>query len=210
MQTAAKQPITEQEYLALERHAEIGSEFLDGEMFAMAGGNRRHSRIRVNLISALNKGLSGRTCHVFHSDMRVKIEATGLYTYPDAHVGCGALSFEDEREDTLLNPRVIVEVLSDSTAAWDHGQKFWHYRHLESLHDYVLVSQETRLVEHYTRQSDETWLLHTLEGAKGTLQLESINCRVPLPELYENTGVALAAKPRKPQPPPPTKGPRKP
>src|SRR5205085_5370725 len=121
METAAQQHLSIPEYLELERNAETKSEFLDGEMFAMAGGTRRHSRIKVKLISALERRLSGGACQVFDSDMRIKIEATGLYTYPDAHVACDKLRFEDEQEDTLLNPRVIMEVLSDSTAAWDRG-----------------------------------------------------------------------------------------
>ena len=209
METAAKQHLTVQEYLDLERKAEVRSEFLDGEMFAMAGGTRRHSRIKVRLIGALERRLSGSPCQVFDSDMRVKIEDTGLYTYPDAHVACGRLRFEDDREETLMNPTVILEVLSDSTAAWDRGKKFWHYRRLESLQEYVLVSQEARLVEHYTRQSDGNWLLEIVEGPERILRLKSIKCSVPLAEIYENTGSPAAAKPRKIQPQTPGKPSRK-
>src|SRR5213594_1853290 len=187
METAAKRGLTPQEYLALERAAEIKSEFVDGEMFAMAGGTRQHSRIKVKLIGALERRLSGSSCQVFDSDMRVKVEATGLYTYPDVHVACENLQFEDEREDTLLNPKIIVEVLSDSTASWDRGKKFWHYRRLESLHEYVLVSQDAPLVEHYTRQPDGNWLLEVLEGAERILQLTSIPCAVPPAEIFEST-----------------------
>src|SRR6266446_5472433 len=148
MEIAAKERLTAEEYLALERTAEFRSEFLDGEMFAMAGGTRRHSRIKVNLIAGLDRRLRSTPCQVFDSDMRIKVEATGLYAYPDAHVACDALRFEDEDEDTLLNPKLMVELLSDSSAAWDRGEKFWHYRRLESLQEYLLVSQETWVIEH--------------------------------------------------------------
>src|SRR4051794_15915459 len=124
MESAAKQRLTAREYLALERKAEFRSEFLDGEIFAMAGGTRRHSRLKFKLSGALDRRFSGSGCQVFDSDMRVKIEETGLFTYPDLAVACGRLRFEDEREDTLLNPKVIVEVLSESSAAWDRGEKF--------------------------------------------------------------------------------------
>jgi Uma2 family endonuclease len=129
---------------------------------------------------------------------------TGLYTYPDVQVGCGPLRFEEEQEDTLLNPKIIVEVLSESTAAWDHGQKFWHYRHLDSLTDYVLVSQDLWQVEHYTRQPGCHWLLETLEGAKATLALRSVKTRVPLAEIYANTGLkagSMAPLPNRPRKP---------
>jgi len=195
METAAKQRLTVQEYLELERKAEVRSEFLDGEMFAMAGGTRRHSRIKVNLISALNRRLAGSTFQVLDSDMRVKIEATGLYTYPDAAVACGHLRFETDLEDTLLNPKIIFEVISDSSAAWDRGGKFRHYRNIPSLVEYVLVSQESPLIEHFTRQPDGTWLLATVEGLKGVLPLKSVKCKVPLAEIYENTGVPPAPRP---------------
>jgi len=205
MQTAAKPRLTAQDYLDLERKAEMRSEFWDGEMFAMAGGTRRHSCIKVNLIRALAQQLRRTTCQVFDSDMRVKIDATELYTYPDALVACGHLRFEDEKEDTLLNPKIIFEVLSDSTTARDRGKKFWHYRRLESLQDYVLVSQEARLFEHFTLQANGTWVLDIVEGPKGVLHLKSIKCKVPLAEVYENTGLPPAPRRRTVQPKPSTK-----
>jgi len=198
METAAKQHLTPRVYLDIERDAEIRSEFLDGEMFAMAGGTRRHSRIKVEVTRALANRLSGGHCQVLDSDMRVKIEATGLYTYPDVSVACGNLRFEDEREDTLLNPKLIVEVLSDSTAAWDRGEKFWHYRQIQSFLEYVLVSQDA-VVEHYSRQSDNTWLMETIEGRNAILRLKSIKCSVPLAEIYEDDSSARTPTRRKPQ-----------
>jgi Uma2 family endonuclease len=195
MPLAPVQHLTAPEYLVLERQARVKSEFLGGEVFAMAGGSRRHSRIAVNLAGALNR-LAGRgPCQVFNSDMRLKIEATGLYTYPDIQVACGKLAFEDEQEDTLLNPKLIVEVLSNSTAAWDRGQKFWHYRHLESLSEYLLVSQDAWLVEHYRRQPNGAWLLETIEGPKGLARLRAFPGQISLDEIYANTGLNAAAKP---------------
>ncbi|MBI2926017.1 MAG: Uma2 family endonuclease [Verrucomicrobia bacterium] len=196
MSVAEKLKITSQEYLAAERQSETKHEFFDGELFARAGGTRRHSLIAVNVASELNQQLAGKPSQVFNSDLRVKIEATGLYTYPDVQVGCGHLRFEEGEEDTLLNPKIIVEVLSDSTAAWDRGGKFWHYRHLDSLTEYVLVSQEAWQVEHYTRQANGQWLFETLEGAKAVLALPSIKARVPLREIYANTGLKPGAPTR--------------
>ena len=129
------------------------------------------------------------------TNIDTQIEATGLYTYPDVQVACGPMRFEGEQEDTLLNPRIIIEVLSDSTAAWDRGKKFWHYRHLDSLTEYVLVSQDVWLVEHYLRQPDAAWRLETIEGAKSALFLKSIKYRVPLAEIYASTRLAAGTKP---------------
>jgi len=194
MATAAKHRLTAQEYRALERKAETRSEFIDGEMFAMAGGTRRHSLIAANLIGELRARLKGKTCQVFTSDMRIKVEATGLYAYPDAQVACGRLRFEDSLEDVLLNPKVIFEVLSPSTATWDRG-KFSHYQQIESLTDYVLVWQDVWLLEHYTRQQDDTWRAEVLTGAKATLSLTSIKVRVPLREIYSNAGLKAGVLP---------------
>jgi Uma2 family endonuclease len=197
MQAAAKHRLTAREYLALERKAETKSEFLHGEVFAMTGGTRRHSLIATNLAGELRTLLKGKPCQVFNRDMRLKIEATGLCTSPDVQVACGKRRFEDAPEDVLLNPRIIFEVLSDSTSAWDRGQKFWHYRHLESLAEYVLVAQDLWLVERYTRQPEGSWVLETVEGAKGVLALKSIRCRVPLKEIYANTRLDPKSMPEK-------------
>jgi Uma2 family endonuclease len=195
MQAAAERRLSPQEYLALERRAETKSEFLDGEIFAMAGGMRRHSLIATNLSGELRTLLKSKPCQVFNSDMRLKIEATGLYTYPDVQVGCGPLHFEDAKEDTLLNPKIVVEVRSDSSASWDRGKKFWHYRHLASMAEYVLVSQDSWLVEHYTRKPDGTWVLETWEDNRAMLSFRSIRCKVPLTEIYANTGLKPASEP---------------
>lgn len=181
--------MTPDEYLAFERAAETKHEYLDGEVFDMSGGSARHSIIAGNLIGEIRAALKGRDCLTFTSDMRLKVQATGLYAYPAAQIACGPLEFEDDREDVILNPVVIIEVLSTSTASWDRGKKFWHYRHLDSLTDYVLVAQDEWLVEHYRRQPNGGWLLETLEQGTGRLRLESVGCEVPLTEVFSGTGL---------------------
>ena len=166
MASAAKKTyITPEEYLARERLAEFKSEYYDGQIYpmnespqGMPGTTRPHNLIAGNLYREISIQFKERPCEAYISDIRVRVEATGLYTYPDVVVVCGEPQFGDDSLDTLLNPNVIVEVLSPSTEAWDRGGKFAHYRRLESMSDYVLVSQDKVLVEHYTRQGDK-WLL---------------------------------------------------
>ena len=135
--------LSERDYLTLERSAEFKSEYFEGEVFAMAGGTRWHSLIGGNLVAELRDRLKGRPCVTYNAELRVKVEATGLQTYPDASVVCGPQRFLDAQEDTLLNPMLVAEVLSDSTEAYDRGRKFAHYRTIESLQEYVLVSRPT-------------------------------------------------------------------
>ncbi|HAV62072.1 MAG TPA: hypothetical protein DCY13_06870 [Verrucomicrobiales bacterium] len=184
MSVAEKRKVTPVDYLAVERKAETKSEYLDGEVFAMAGGTHRHSLIGTNLAGELRSALKVGTCQVQNSDVRVLVRATGLYAYPDISVGCGKLEFEDEHQDTLLNPQLLVEVWSETTAATDRGQKFWHYRELESLRDYVLVSQYATLVEHFARQPDGSWLLRDYDQPGQTLKIDSLGVQVPLTEIY--------------------------
>ena len=158
MSTLPTPRLTPAEYLALERSSEIKGEFFDGEIFAMAGASREHNLVVGNLLRELGNLLRNGPCEVYPSDMRVRCP-NGLGTYPDVSVACDPL-FEDDREDTLVNPVVIIEVLSPSTEAWDRGTKFLSYRGLSSLREYVLVSQDRRLIEHYVRQSGfDQWLL---------------------------------------------------
>ncbi len=184
MTAVPKHKLTAAEYLEIERKAEFKSEFFDGEMFAMSGGTYRHSRLKTKLIAALDRRLAGKRCRPTDSDMRVRVSDTGLYTYPDASVVCGRPVFDDVQTDVLLNPTVIFEVLSESTASYDRGKKFWHYRHIPSLNDYVLVSQDEPVIDHYSRQTGGGWLLQTVEGASGVLKLPSIECELPLVEIY--------------------------
>ena len=175
-------PLTEEDYLALERAASSRSEFLDGEMFAMAGGSPMHSLIAANVIRELGNHLRSGPCRPFTSDLRLKVEATGLYTYPDVSVACPA-RFLDERQDTLVNPSVIFEVLSTITEAYDRGAKFASYRSIPSLQDYVLLSQERALIEHFHRQEDGSWVLREAR-AGGSLALPSIGCILAVNEVY--------------------------
>ena len=185
MSTLAKSHLTPEQYLEIERKAEFKSEYYQGEMFAMSGGTGNHTMLIDNLIVQLGQKLRGGHSRPFSNNMRVRIDATGLYTYPDVVVACGERRFLDERHDTLLNPVLIVEVLSDSTEAYDRGEKFRQYRSLESLREYVLVSQKRMQVECFRRQAGEQWLLTEASHAEDRVALESIDCELRLADVYE-------------------------
>jgi Uma2 family endonuclease len=174
---------TREQYLSMERKADFKSEYYNGFITAMSGASREHNLIAVNLGREISAQLKHRDCELYTSDMRVLVSQTGLYTYPDVVVACGEPRFEDAKVDTLLNPTVIVEVLSDSTESYDRGAKFAHYRRLESLLEYVLVAQNEVRVERYTRKGDE-WLLKEFTQPQDLLRLSSIDCEVPLGEVY--------------------------
>jgi Uma2 family endonuclease len=180
---AVKTRPTPEQYLALERKAAVKSEYLGGHIVAMAGTSRAHNLIAGNLNSQISTQLRERPCESYVSGMRVTVPPTGLYTYPDVVAVCGEPRFLDSELDTLLNPTVIIEVLSPSTEAYDRGLKFAHYRRLASLREYVLVAQDRVLVERYTRQGEE-WLLTEWGGIEDVLQLASIDCAVALHEIY--------------------------
>ena len=185
MSRQTKTYITPEEYLALERQAEHKSEYYDGEIFAMTGASLKHNRITLNVGSELNLQLKGRKCQAFTNDMRVHIPATGLYTYPDVVVVCGEPQLEDEHFDTLLNPVLIVEILSKSTARYDRAGKFSDYRSIPSFAEYLLVSQDEHRVEHHARQPDGRWLLTDFRSLEDVVQLDSIKCSLPLREIYD-------------------------
>jgi Uma2 family endonuclease len=185
MQTARQPFLTPDEYLELERQAKTKSEYFNGEVFAMTGASVSHNQIVANVVSALNTQLKSRPCRVFASDMRVKVSLTGLYTYPDVVVVCGRLQLEDGQKDTLLNPMMLVEVLSPSTERYDRGAKFAHYQTLESLADYVLISQDETKVEHFARQPADKWLFSMYQGLEAVAPLPSIDCALPLTEVYD-------------------------
>jgi Uma2 family endonuclease len=186
MATLARQLLTAEEYLAIERAAEYKSEFFNGEMFAMAGASLAHSLITTNVTRELSIQLKRRTCQVYSSDTRVKVSETGLYTYPDVTAVCGQPQVEDEHRDTLLNPTLIVEVLSPSTEAYDRGDKFAQYRRLESLREYVLIAQDRPRIERYTRQGEaQEWLLTEVSDPQGVVSLASIGCELVLAEVYD-------------------------
>lgn len=177
--------LTPQEYLAFERQANTKNEYYGGEVFALAGASKNHSAIVPNIAYLLVGQLKGRPCTVYSSDMRVKVSATGLYTYPDVAVVCGQPRFDDEQEDTLLNPTVIVAVLSKSTEAYDRGDKFAHYRALESLTDYLLVAQDFPNIEHYTREADGSWRFSESRGLDQVTVIDSIHCHLGLSDVYD-------------------------
>ena len=181
------QPIphyTPEQYLAMEREAETKHEYFDGEIFAMSGASRSHVRLVTNLVVSLNNQLGDRPCSVYAADLRVRVDRTGLYTYPDVIVVCGEERFADDHEDTLLNPTVIFEVLSPSTESYDRGKKFRHYRTLDSLREYVLVSQEEPRIEQYVRQPGDEWLLHDAAGLDAELTLRSVDATLRLADVF--------------------------
>ncbi|OQY56844.1 MAG: hypothetical protein B6245_17820 [Desulfobacteraceae bacterium 4572_88] len=179
--------ISEEEYLAQERVSEGKYEYYEGEVFAMAGASRKHNLIVTNVISELRSQLKKKPCRVYPSDMRLKTEATGLYTYPDVMVVCGKELFGDENMDTLLNPDVIIEVLSDSTESYDRGDKFRNYRTLKSLNTYLMISQNSRRMEMYTVNRDGSWTLTEADDDRPLMILESIGCDLKLDEIYDKT-----------------------
>ena len=185
MSTQPKTFLTPEQYLEIERLAEFKSEYYQGEMFAMSGAREAHNLIVLNLAAALHQQLRTRPCRAYMSDMRVRVSATGLYTYPDVLAVCGEPQFLDDRRDTLLNPNLIVEVLSPSTEAYDRGRKFEHYRSVESLSEYLVVSSERVSAELFTRQPDGRFLLTAAGRLEDSLDLQSVGCRLALADLYE-------------------------
>jgi Uma2 family endonuclease len=194
-QEVATQPkgrITPQEYLALERKAEIKSEYLDGEMFAMSGATREHTKIAANITVELGNQLMDRPCEVYPLDMRTKVSPTGLYTYPGIVVVCSEPQFEDAHSDTLINPDLIIEILSDSTESYDRGKKFAHYRTIDSLREYVLVSQTECRIERFSRQDDGNWLYSESTDPNGSMELTSVACRLSLSRVYHKVNFERA------------------
>jgi Uma2 family endonuclease len=184
MGDAAQQlKMTPEEYLAFERASDTKHEYVDGEIFAMSGGTYEHSLLGANVVGELRSALLDRPCRVHGSDMRIKSAGKPKYHYPDTSVVCGKPIFEDEARDVLLNPKVIVEVLSDSTERYDRGDKFASYRTISTLEEYVLVSQTEVLVEHYHRGTDGTWIYRAL-GPGERLVLPSLGCEIPVDRIY--------------------------
>ncbi len=177
--------ISPEEYLAMERSSETKSQYIDGEIFAMSGASRNHNRISSNLVRAIGNRLMNSTCDVYSSDMKVKIDQT-KYTYPDIVITCEKEEFEDEEEDVLLNPLVIMEILSDSTEAYDRGKKFDFYQRIHSLKEYLLLSQHSCRVEKYVRQNSRIWRYSAVQDADGIVILSSLKCELPMSEIYRN------------------------
>ncbi|MEQ1829353.1 MAG: Uma2 family endonuclease [Pirellula sp.] len=184
--SAVVQGITLAQYHAREMASQQKHEYFRGEVFAMVGGSPRHSLIATNFCGEARQQLKGKPCVPYNSDLRIKIEATGLFTYTDASIVCGPLLCDPELSSTVLNPSVIVEVLSESTEKYDRGRKASHYRQILSLKDLILISQEEVSVERYTRQSDGNWLFVEYRTLDQYLELESVGVVIPLAEIYRN------------------------
>ena len=185
MSQPAEQFITPAEYLAFERTADTKSEYLNGRIYAMSGASRNHNRITISLAATLHLQLKRKPCEAFVNDMRVKVSPTGLYTYPDMVIVCGEPRFEDQAFDTLLNPTVIIEVLSDSTEKYDRGEKFAHYRALDSLTDYLLVAQNQPRIECFSRQPGGQWLYSVADGLDAQMNVGEMDFVLRLNEIYE-------------------------
>ncbi|MFT3881689.1 MAG: Uma2 family endonuclease [Gemmatales bacterium] len=184
MSAAPRKPLSPEEYLKAERLAEFKSEYIAGEAFAMAGAKRNHNHLSGNIYSQLRTLMPNGACEVFISEMRVSPNHDNYY-YPDVAVACSKIKFLDNNKDTLLNPIVIVEVLSPSTATFDRGSKFFAYRQMPSLQDYILVSQDRVLIEHHARQPDGSWLLREYRQLSDLLRLDSLDISIPLTAIYE-------------------------
>lgn len=198
MTSAATQRLTLEEYLEIERTTNEKYEYFHGRAFAMAGGSPNHNLISVSTSVELVTQLRGRPCRVYSSDQRIKVSATGLYTYSDVVVVCGDSEFDAEQRDTLLNPTLIVEVLSPSTEAYVRGDKFEQYRHLPSLQEYVLISQDRVRVERYERQSDGSWRYSAVVQPDAVLHLPSIGCDLRLTEVYAQVTLTPEAEKESP------------
>ena len=184
--TALPQPKTyysPEEYLALERAAEFRSEYLNGKIFAMAGESPEHGRIKADVVVALGNQLKGKNCEAFTSDTKVRTPGINMFGYPDVVVVCGEIIHHDQFQDVILNPKVIIAVLSPSTELYDRSEKFASYRQLASLTDYLLISQDKVRIEHYVRHG-KFWMLSEESDLANSITIESIECSLPLKDVY--------------------------
>lgn len=188
MSTQPQTYLTPEEYLAIERQEEYKNEYLDGVMYAMSGASFKHNVIVANVIIELGQQLKGRPCRALPSDIKVRMPDSRKFFYPDVSVVCGEPQFHDERSDVLLNPTLIVEVLSESTAAFDRGEKFQAYQQLDSLQEYLLISQDKIFIEQYVRQAREKWTYIATVGLESSLALPSVECTLSLAAVYDKTG----------------------
>jgi len=184
--SAHVQHLTPDEYLKIERAAEFRSEYFNGRMYAMAGGSHRQAIVIANLVAALHHQLSKRGCLVTPSDLRVRVDPGGLYTYPDVVVVCDKPKYADNERDTLLNPLLIIEVLSPSTEAYDRGFKSAQYRTMTSLQEYALVSQTEPRIEIFRRRQEGEWVFSESAGLDAVCRMESVGCTLALSAIYEN------------------------
>ncbi len=185
MATQPQTFITPEQYFEIESQAEFKSEYFDGQMFAMAGASLAHNRIVLNTSFALDRQMRDRGCEVFASDVRLRVGKTGLYTYPDVIAVCEKPRLAEGPFEVLLNPGLIVEVLSPSTEAYDRGRKFENFRALESLRAYLLVAADRVHVDLYTRQPDREWILSEASGLSETIDIRLLECKLALCDVYD-------------------------
>lgn len=176
--------ITPEEYLRMERASPEKHEYYNGEIFAMSGASENHNIVVGSTFASLYAQLRKKPYQIYPSDLRIRIPATGLYTYPDISVVCGTPEFEDDGLDTLLNPTIIIEVLSASTEQYDRGKKFQHYRTIASLQEYILIAQDNVRIEHFARQGEQ-WVLTDAKAIDSVLNLPSIDGTLALSDVYE-------------------------
>jgi len=176
--------MSEADYLVFERASDVRHEYYDGEVWAMASASREHNLICTNIVRVLGNQLLERPCEIYQSDMRVKIQISTVYTYPDIAIACGDPQFTDETVDILLNPTLLIEVLSPSTERHDRGEKFHHYRQIKSLREYCLISQDKARVEVYQLAAENKWLLTEANGLHNNIALASLDCTLSLAEVY--------------------------
>lgn len=187
MSTIAKPPhYSIAEYLAREEQAPTKSEYYNGEIFAMAGATVRHNLISGNVFAYLHALLRNQDCRPYGSDLRIKVEQLGLFTYADTVVVCGEVQPADDDPHCTTNPRVIIEVLSRSTEAYDRGKKFRFYQQIATLQEYILIAQDEPVIERFTRAENDKWIISTAEGLQAWLEFDSIHCRVALQNIYES------------------------
>ena len=184
MHATKKSLVSQSEYLKLERSADCRSEYHEGQILAMAGASRNHNRIVTNASTSIDIQLKNRDCNNYSSDMRIRVQNGERYLYPDIVVTCGVEKFEDDNTDTLLNPIAIFEVLSKTTEAYDRGLKFLYYQTIESLQEYVLISQNPQRIEVYNKQTDGNWRYHSFHKTPDKIVLQSINCVLDTNDVY--------------------------
>lgn len=187
MATPSSSILTEEEYLAFERESEIRHEYMSGHTYARAGASREHNLITGNVAAELRSQLRGKPCETYSNDMRVRVSRTGLYTYPDVVVVCDTPIFLDDHRDTLINPLLIIEILSASTEAYDRGEKFKHYRSIKSFSEYVLIAQDKMSADHFVKQKG----IWTLREVEHEIKLISVPCTLVFPLATKESNSAL-------------------
>ena len=196
MSSQIKTFVTPAEYVARERQSEFKSEYLNGEVFAMTGASRKHNLVTGNAFASLREQLKNGPCEIYVSDMRVKVAASAFYTYPDVVVVCDEPQFEDEEVDTLVNPTLLIEVLSTSTERYDRIAKTSCYRTLDSLQEHLLVAQHEIRIEQYVRQSHGEWAQYEYGSLDRVVELKSIDCLLPLRDVYDKVQIDPSYRPK--------------